>query len=206
MADLRDCIVSYIDMIGIGPLLTKRSREAVYTMRKMHEAVSHALLQVSAHEEVCLWNDSVLMVGFVTESRKSYRTLMEEVRTVKRIIDGIQRNYAICVKGKAFPGPKSESQERRRGIDQPRLVYLQASSLAFANCFKIEQQAKQAGWKWDWYIDNRIRTKLSLRLGHDVQDVELHPRSNLRQIHMYRGGFWDVDKAHESKGTSACVS
>ena len=44
MADLRDCIVSHIDMIGITSLLTKRSKETVHTMRKMHEAVSCALL------------------------------------------------------------------------------------------------------------------------------------------------------------------
>jgi len=205
MADLRDCIVSYIDMTGITPLLTKRSGEAVHVMRKMHEAVSCAVLQVPAHEEVCLWNDSVLMVGFVTESRTSYRTLMEEVCAMKQIIDSIQRSYAICVKGKAFPGPQSESQERHGGADQPRLVYLQASSLAFANCFVIEQRARQAGWRWDWYIDNRIRTRLSLRHGHDAQHVELHPRSNFRQIHMYKEGFWDMSRAHESRRTSACA-
>jgi hypothetical protein len=62
VADLRDCIVSYIDiMIRIGPLLSNRSRDAVPRMRKMHEAVSRALLLVSVHKEVCLWNDSALI-------------------------------------------------------------------------------------------------------------------------------------------------
>jgi hypothetical protein len=206
MADFRDCIVSYIDMVGITALLTRRSKQAVHTMRKMHEVVSRALPQVPTHEEICLWNDSVLMVGFVTESESSFRAVMQEVLAVKRIVDGIQKSYAICVKGQAFAGPQSPVPEWRSGTDRPRLLYLQASSLAFANCFEIEHRAREAGWKWDWYIDNRIRTKLSLRLGEDTQEMELHPRSNLRRIHMYSSDFWDMGKAHESSETNACAS
>lgn len=205
MANFVNCIVSYIDMMDIGSLLSSRSRDAVHKMRQMHKAVSHPRLQISAHKEVCLWNDSVLMVGFVTESRSCYRALMREVCVVKQVIDSIQKSYAICVKGKAFPGPQMGTEKRCSVIGQPRLVYLQASSLAFANCFEIEHQAKEQGWKWDWYIDNRIRTKLSLRPGDESKEVELYPGGRVRRVHMYKGSFWDVEKAYELEHIRACA-
>jgi|GEM_PF-870043 len=195
MADWRDCIVSYIDMIDVGALLRSRSRGAVDKMRKMHKGVMDTSAKLVAHAEVCLWNDSVLMVGFVTGSRTSYRDVMTEVCAVKEVVDAVRKSYAICVKGQAFPRPPSGMERQPSDSGRPSLIYLQASSLAFANCFVIEELARAKKSNSEWYIDNRIRTKLSLRQGDRSEELKLYPRSTIRKIHMYNGSFWGRERS-----------
>jgi hypothetical protein len=190
MAEWNDCIVSFIDMINVRSLLGRNSTEAVALMRRMHEAIRNAERDLSAHAELCFWNDSVLLMGLVNKSRSSYRALMKEVLSVKGVVDNINWSYAICVKGKAFPLPPSQRRFPKRHEGDLNLICLQASSLAFANCFEIDHKAKKEKWNWEWYIDNRIKEKIRPRDADNIEEVNLFPGSRIRKIHMYNGSFW----------------
>jgi hypothetical protein len=99
MNNWHDCIVSFIDMIGISEKLRKNSSESVMIMRRMHEDIYKACQNLPAHEEICFWNDSILLMGYVNTQSYSYHALMEEVIKIKRVVDDINPSYAICVKG-----------------------------------------------------------------------------------------------------------
>jgi hypothetical protein len=67
-----------------------------------------------------------------------YETLMQELNTLKPIVDSICPSYAICVKGQAIPEPACGYGTEANG--QPRFVFLKTSSYAFANCFEVEKE------------------------------------------------------------------
>lgn len=186
MSDWRDCIVTFIDMIGVSYLLQKQSSEAVSLVRRMHRVIQNASQALEHHEEICFWNDSILAVGFVDETSESYERIMREVRYLKTIVDAIKPSYAICVKGKSFPPPPNELNSLPSGVN-PRMIYLQASSLAFANCFTIEKELKKH--RKSWYIDVRIIRQVSSRKPDLSKRVTLFPQSTKRSIHMFKDDY-----------------
>lgn len=188
MANWQSAIVSYIDMAGVKRMLGRSSREAVHLLCQMHTRVERAAAQMSVHEEVCFWNDSVLLVGPVDRSQEQYQEVMREVRFMKAAVDKVKRSYAICVRGKQFPPPEGHSPRGRRS--KPRVMYLRASSLAFSNCFLIEKMAKNNRWRRDWYLDDRIARKITARTPDWTEVVSLWPRNRQCELHMYKESFW----------------
>lgn len=184
----QNCIVSYIDMSGVKNMLARSSKDAVRLVRRMHTKVQTASRKLTMHEEVCFWNDSVLLVGSVDAPPERYEQIMREVHTIKAVVDEVKRGYAICVKGITFPPPRAKSLTCSPG---PRLIYLHASSLALSNCFLIEKRAKEKKWRRDWYIDDRIIKHIDARRPDWTDVVDLWPRSRKCELHMYNGSFFE---------------
>ena len=182
-----NCIVTFIDLIGISSLLERNSREGIALLRRMHNKVFDEKATLSAHEEVCFWNDSVLLLGYVDNSSSTYLKIMNEVSELKRKIDTIKKSFAICMKGQVFPPPYKLVDKSQT---TPNMFYLKASSLAFANCFIIEKALKR--YRKHWYIDGRIVKKIKPRKEDLRKSVTLHPRNRKGSIYMYRGSFWDA--------------
>ncbi len=72
MKGLRDCIVSFIDLNNIGEILSERSKGRPHHARtsSVGQRQVHTL---TAHEEVCFWQDSVLLLAFVDERAESFK-------------------------------------------------------------------------------------------------------------------------------------
>jgi hypothetical protein len=174
-------------MSGVKGMLAKSSKDAVGLLRRMHKEVQSAAEELTMHEEVCFWNDSVLLVGCVDGSAERHEKIMREVCIIKNAVDKVKRAYAICVKGQPFPPPHGESEFTS---GRPRLIYLHASSLAFSNCFMIEEEAKKRKWRRDWYIDNRIIKEIDARLPDRKHVLHLWPRKRKCTLYMYSGTFW----------------
>jgi len=183
MSNFRDCIVSFIDLNNISDILTRRSAKGVRLMRDLHELVSERVVQLTAHEEVCFWQDSVLLLAFVDSTKASFRKAMHDVTSLKNAIDALHPCHAICVKGQSFPIPNIHCHRSR-----PRAIYLSASSLAFSNCFEIEGKLKKR--QADWYIDSRIAAKIVTRSPDYTDQITLLPARNPpRDILVFRGSF-----------------
>ena len=97
MSRRQNCIVSYIDMSGVKGMLARYSRDAVSLLQMMHTQVQTAAQKLTMHEEVCFWNDSVVLVGSVDGPPERYEQMMREVCIIKDAVDKVKRGYAICV-------------------------------------------------------------------------------------------------------------
>lgn len=187
MSDFRNCVVSYIDMDGMKDLLDKDTRGAVTKFRELHRTIERVGPTLTSHEEICFWNDSILVVAFVEDNSDAYEQVMQNVFTIKQEVDKVNPSYAICVKGQAFPPPGINQSKGNHAI--PGLIYLQASSLAFANCFKIEGLAKKNGWRMQWYIDDRIIDHIRASSPDTTQRIFLFPRERPCILHMFKGSY-----------------
>lgn len=179
MSDFKDCIISYLDLDDTKDLIKKNSRSGARAMRVLHQLVSNVASKLTAHEEVCFWQDSVLLLATVDSNKESYCKAMEDVHLLKAKIDKNHCCHAVCIKGQSFPAPTFP-----RGTRKPRTVYLSASSFAFSNCFTVERILSKhlAGW----YIDSRIVRKIGIRKADVIEEVKLLPTNAERAIHMYR--------------------
>jgi hypothetical protein len=70
--------------------------------------------------------------------------------------------------------------------EQPRFVYLKASSYAFANCFEIEKKLGKK-FKKEWYIDQHIFNKMNATVNYQSESFEMLPTNEKRQIFMFDG-------------------
>jgi hypothetical protein len=149
-------------------------------MRHLHALIAARAHTLKAHEEICFWQDSVLLLGRVENDEESYRRVMTDVIALKMAIDGIHPCHAVCVKGKSFPAPRF-----RRHRSGPRAIYVSASSLAFSNSFDIEHRLREHSA--DWYIDSRITNMCSFRAADLTADVKLLPGNIARKVRIYHG-------------------
>ncbi len=182
MSNFRDCIVSLIDLNNVSKILSRRSKKGVRLMRDFHQLVASQVHTLAAHEEVCFWQDAVLLLALVDKTTGSFSRAVGDVRKLKEAIESIHPCHAVCVKGQAFPAPPIRSRNAK-----PRAIYLSASSLAFANCFTIESALKKS--EADWYIDSRITNMVHTRTADRSKSVKLLPRLVSREIHMFHGSF-----------------
>lgn len=193
-----DCIVSYIDLIGMSEELNNNTPHAFQKMREMHELVYDVANHlVPKHKKLYYWNDSVLTLA-LPDSTQDYEPIMREVNGLKRALDRIWPTYAISMKGQTIPEtfPCTPDHPTRGRVDQARAVYIQASSLAFSNCFEVEK--KLGGAKKPWYLDERIVNHISTPESYTFQTVSLHPRRTKRKIFLYDGDLWDEDFQSQS--------
>jgi len=186
MKTLKPCIVTFIDMIGVRALLDAGSSEAVSIMRRMHSVVPRMANQFSSNTEICFWNDSVLIHTPVDGSVESYEEAMRPLSTLKAAVDKIHKSYAICIKGMSFQAPPGSSSS-----NSARLVFLSASSLAFANCDRVHKHLKN--FRMDWYIDRRIIVNIKHSISRNEDDKKkvrgLYPKGSDRTFYMFRGSF-----------------
>lgn len=192
MSEWKDSIISYIDLLGISKKLHEKSHDAIKKMREMHRKVHKlASFEMPMHDYVYYWNDSILLTAIVSQ-HKDYELVMREVDMLKRFVDKIYPSYAVCVKGKIIPGPNDICEESYHGKLQNKLkvIYIKASSLAFANCFLIEKNLSRRYAK-HWYIDKRIISKIKISPPSAIAKTTLFPRKTRREVFMYNGYLWD---------------
>ena len=186
MSDFQDCILSYVDLNDVGRILEGESRRGVRIMRKLHSLVASYAYTLRAHEEVCFWQDSVLLVGHVTNTSESYQRVMSDVVRLKDRIQKLNPCHAVCVKGQSFPAPPVRARPGK-----PKVIYLSASSLAFSNAFHVEREL--GSHEADWYIDSRIVKLCRFRAADLRKEVKLLPSNAKRKIHLYRGSPYAKD-------------
>jgi len=178
----RDCIVVFLDLPGVKEL-APRTAAGSSMMRELHVLAVKEVPHLTRVNHAYVWNDSVLLLGFVDKTRASFIEVMREADRFKRAVDVIKTSYAVAVKGQTFPAPEAIE------IASDRVTVLQASSWAMANCFEIEKKLGSLGAAW--YVDGRIATKLRGTNQSKKHKVALLPSGQQRTVHTYLGYLWD---------------
>ena len=176
----RNCVVALIDLAGTKRETAKGDGRGSTLMRKFHKLVVGALRERNHIEDAYVWNDSVLLLAYVTGGPEEYESLFQELDVLKQQIGALTKCYGIAVKGQAFPR------------DNPHLpshvTIIRASSYAMANCFAIEQAARAKRRRGDWYIDARIIRHLRLLAPEqDTFTVTMLPSGRSRRVYVHYG-------------------
>ena len=95
MSAFRDCIVSFIDLNDIGRLLRRKSKRGVRIIRELHRLVSSRVHDLNEHEEVCFWQDSVLLLGLVDTTNAKYCRVMKDVSTLYEAVNGLYPSHVV---------------------------------------------------------------------------------------------------------------
>jgi hypothetical protein len=179
----RDCIIVFFDLAAVKSLAPQTGAGSS-VMRKLHALAANEVPRLVRVNHAYVWNDSVLLLGFVDKTRDSFVKMMREADSFKRAVDAIKTSYAVAVKGQTFPVmeiPETASD---------RVTVLQASSWAMANCFEIEK--KLGKLRAAWYVDGRIARKLRGTNQSKRRKVALLPSGQRRTIHTYFGYLWNI--------------
>lgn len=185
--DWSPCIVTAFDLAGTRTLAA--SGKGSSAMIEMHNrATAKINHDLPLHSHGYVWNDSVLLLSYMTEPNWTKTAFIAELEGFKSFIEqqcGTSM-YAISVKGLAFPHDiMAPAVFDGQVANQPRAVVLKTSSWAMANCFLIEKALKSH--RADWYIDCRITKGASLPAPFATEEVELLPTNEARSIHMFKG-------------------
>jgi len=190
MTQWRNCIVTLIDVIGIKQLALNGTSQATDLMRKLQSITESRMnYGMKAHAHAYMWNDSVLLLGYLDQA--TARSLLEEADSLKRAIEqGVNKCYAISVKGQTFPEPGFPSGAVFNGqiAEQPRSIVIKASSFAFANCFQIEALLGPRH-KTDWYVDGRLKDAIE-KEPKVVDSIDLLPGGESREVLMFNGSLY----------------
>lgn len=183
----RPCIVTAFDLDGTRTLAAsgKGSSAMINMHNRAVEKLNHGL---PLHSYGYIWNDSVLLLSYMTEPNWSKRAFVAELDDFRSFLKQQcdASIYAISVEGRAFPhGIMAPAVFNSQIIDQPRVVVLKSSSWAMANCFLIEKALKRH--RADWYIDSRITKGANLPAPFASEKVELLPKNQARTIDMFKG-------------------
>ena len=183
------CVVTAFDLIGTRSLAAsgKGSSAMIEMHRRAVAKINHGL---PLHSHGYIWNDSVLLLSYMTEPNWSKPGFFAELNDFKSFLEqqcGASM-YAISVKGLTFPQDTMMSAVFNGQIaDQPRAVVLKTSSWAMANCFLIEKDLGHH--RADWYIDSRITTGANLPKPFASEVIDLLPKKEPRTIDMFRGSI-----------------
>ena len=181
-----------MDLAGTRDEIDKNSALAVDIMREFHQAVyNETINNMPKHEHSYTWNDSVLLLAYTDNQYSNIESIMTEADNLKKRIDRIHKCYAISVKGMSFSDPCYYSGHLFEGsnIEQPKYIYLKASSYAFTNCYEIEKKLGKKHKK-SWYVDERIIGALALEKASVTEKFAMFPSKKKRNIHMYDGYLW----------------
>ncbi len=185
--DWPSCIVTAFDLAGTRTLAA--SGKASSAMIEMHNrSVAKINQGLPLHSHGYIWNDSVLLLSYMTEPNWSKREFVAELDEFRSFLEQqcCASIYAISVKGLAFPQDIMVPAVFNGQIaNQPRAVILKTSSWAMANCFLIEKALKHH--RADWYIDSRITKGTNLAAPFASEKVDLLPKNQARTIHMFKG-------------------
>lgn len=182
-------IVTAFDLVGTRSL--SASGKGSSTMMTMHNRamaeINHGL---PLHSHGYIWNDSVLLLSYMTEPNWTKTGFFAELNEFKSFLHQAcgAAIYAIAVKGLAFPNNTAVSAiSHGQFTDQPRAVLMKTSSWAMANCFLIEKALGHH--RADWYIDSRITTGADLPKPFASEATALLPKSEPRRIDMFKGSI-----------------
>jgi hypothetical protein len=192
----QECIVTFIDLIGIKELAKGGQGSAL--MMEMHQRVKSQIQagHLASHPYAYLWNDSVLLLAYLNdqESRsvQKNRILKEADNLRKKIdVDLELKSFGISVQGMAFPDNQISASvfTGEQAADRPDVVILKASSWAFANCFEIDKNLRKH--RATWYIDSRISEMLQTDEPIDkTASVKMLPDGKKRPVDMYKTYLW----------------
>jgi hypothetical protein len=187
MSEWRNCVVTFIDVVGIKKLALAGDSGASSLMRQLHHlTVSWIGEKLPKHAQAYCWNDSVLLLGYLENATPG--ELLREAQVLKSEIEAtIGRCYGICVRGQTFPELPGSPPVDKQVTEQPRAVVIKASSFALANCFQIEA-ALGKKHRAAWYVDERLRTALPTPPWR-TERVSLLPTGEAREILMFNGPF-----------------
>lgn len=179
-----------MDLIDVKKLISQNSPNAVQIMQCFHQTVYGQVNEImKKHEHAYTWNDSVLLVAYIDENYSGLLDIMKELDNLKKRIDEKSKCYAISVKGMTFSEPLCWGGHQFVGqIDQPKFVFLKASSYAFSNCFEIEKKLGQR--KKSWYIDERIASRFDLKKKYEVESISMLPSGTDRNVYLLDGYLW----------------
>ena len=181
------CIVTAFDLAGTRTLAA--SGKGSSAMIEMHNrAVTKINHGLPLHSHGYIWNDSVLLMSYMTEPNWSKSEFVAELDDFRSYLEQQcgASIYAISVKGMAFPQDEMAPAVFNGLVaNQPRAVVLKTSSWAMANCFLIEKALKHH--RADWYIDSRITKDANLPAPFASEKVDLLPKDQARTIHMFKG-------------------
>ena len=139
------------------------------------------------HDHSYCWNDSVMLLAFWDDETPNGKNILKEIENLKcRIDEEIGENYAISVKGQAFPNDSSIDSD----TSNQHCVILKTSSYAMANCFAVEKAAK--GRKANWYIDSWLEKILSAPLPKSFL-VEMLPTHEEREVFPFNKGVSPIN-------------
>ena len=181
------CIVTAFDIAGTTALAA--SGKGSSAMIEMHNrAVTKINYGLPFHSHGYIWNDSVLLLSYMTEPNWTKKAFIAELNEFKSFLEQhcAASLYAISVKGLAFPQDiTAPAIFNGQVANQSRAVVLKTSSWAMANCFLIEKALKHH--RADWYIDSRITKGTDLPAPFASEEVELLPKNQARNIQMFKG-------------------
>ena len=109
-------------------------------MGELHDVVMDAAAENGFDRiaRIYTWNDSVLLLAYVSKRQQDYKCALRDVYTFKGRIDQVQESYGVVVKGQSFPYPQGQSTSQN-----DRFVFIEASSYAMANCMDIPRHFKK---------------------------------------------------------------
>ena len=180
MSGWNDCIVVFMDLIGVKKRALDGDSGASALMRSFHELVRREMAGgLGALDHAYVWNDSVLLLTYVDDRPEAYKKAIHAADNLKRKVDAITPSYAIAVKGRAFPSNADP--------DGTRVTVIEASSYAMANCFEIEAEAKSKRLRKAWYIDVRIARMVREARAPEWITVPLLPGGKRRRVYVHGG-------------------
>lgn len=192
MPKWKNCIVTYIDLIGIKEIASYTGSQATDIMLKMHSLVDRHASHEMPNQNYCyIWNDSILLLAYLDGNPRAAHkeSIVREVDNLKRKVDQICPSYAISVQGQVFPNKPPLRDFNENTVGPTKIVRLRASSYALGNCFIIEERLGRK-LKKPWYIDARIATHLSTKQKVSTHQAKLLPRNTRRDIYVYDGYLW----------------
>ncbi|MBI3004773.1 MAG: hypothetical protein HYY49_05090 [Ignavibacteriales bacterium] len=178
----RDCIIIFIDLVGVKKLAAKNGAGSKL-MQKLYSLAVTNLPQLTSVSRAYVWNDSILLLSYIGNSSDSFVAIMKDADKFKRHVDTLMSSYAIAVKGQTFPSL------RKQGRSPANVTFLEASSWAMANCFEIERRLKKL--RASWYVDGRIANKLRGTTRSTKHKVQLYPSGQSRAVHSYKDYLWE---------------
>lgn len=194
MAEWKNSIITYIDLIGIKSTAEKYNSKASDVMRSMHHLVEKVMnTEMSNHDHCYIWNDSILLLSILESEyiNRNVNDVMKEADRLKKKIDIICPSYAISVKGQIFP----EDSSQNAPIDcdtikhQPKTIKLKASSYAMGNCFLIESRLGKR-LKKPWYVDSRIANQLDTVETRTEHSIKMLPKNKRRKVLVFNDYLW----------------
>ena len=182
-AEWRDCIVTVLDLTGIKA--RAGTGEGSSLMRRLQALVQQEAPALRSVAHAYAWNDSVLLLSYVTKHNKSFEAAVRDAERLKRKVDAIRKSYAVAVKGRTFPVAHAAG-----GVSAASCVTLiEASSWAMANALEIP--VKVGSVRGQWYLDARIAKRIRTTQPCETTHVLLLPSKKRRAIHVYKGYLWD---------------
>ena len=184
--DWQDCIVTLIDLVGVK----KKADQGIGSklMLELHKIVMYERGNLHAIKHIYVWNDSVLLLSYVSESASSFEGAMKDADKLKQQVDMLDFgycSYAIAVKGQTFPSVGNGATH----VESPSLTVIKASSWAMANVFEIERTLGKK-LKKPWYVDDWIMENIHTSEKFQKRSMPMLPENSKRTIYVFDGYLW----------------